>query len=183
MSTISSFIASMARMPSARRFAAALLAGTVTLVGCHNTPVDTSDYAQGPAPLRERSPADACCDSYEDCLTGGHIFEMYCAGCHNARMLAERPFANYKAIAAHMRSRANLTGKEYAKLLAWMRRWYDVPPPHPPVEPSPKRFIYSQPISELEPKAPTTGSNRPEDVPPPPGTPSKKPDAAGEKQP
>ncbi len=32
------------------------------------------------------------------------------------------------------------------------RRWHDVPPPTPPVEPSPKRFYFPQPISELQPK-------------------------------
>jgi hypothetical protein len=99
---------------------------------------------------------------------------MYCTGCHNYRMLAERPLANYKVVAAHMRSRANLTGKEYAKLVAWMRRWYDVPPPHPPVELSPKRFIYSQPISELQPKAPAADAKGPEDIPPPPAMPNDK---------
>jgi hypothetical protein len=53
-----------------------------------------------------------------------------------------------------MRVRANLTGKEYAKLMEFLRRWHDVPPPNPPVEPSPKRFFYSQPIAELRPQEP-----------------------------
>ena len=51
---------------------------------------------------------------------------MYCSSCHNARSLAERPFAHYQNVAAHMRVRANLTGKEYAKVLEFMRRWRDV---------------------------------------------------------
>ena len=118
------------------------------LAGCVNTPVDTSDYARGPAPLRIPSPArQSCC--YEDSLTGGQIFAMYCIYCHNAPPLAERPFSNFKNVAAHMRVRANLTGKEYAKLVEFMRRWHDVPPPEGPLEPGPKRFIFSQPIAEL----------------------------------
>jgi hypothetical protein len=129
--------------------------GLAFVLGCHNTPADTSDYARGPTPLRTPSPAregeEGCC--YESSLTGGHIFEMYCGACHNARSLAERPFSNYQNVAAHMRVRANLTGEEYAKLMAWLRRWHDVPPPNPPLEPSPKRFIFAQPIPELRDQA------------------------------
>ena len=54
---------------------------------------------------------------------------MYCSYCHNAPSLAERPFSNFRNVAAHMRVRANLTGKEYAKLMEFLRRWNDVPPP------------------------------------------------------
>ena len=53
-----------------------------------------------------------------------------------------------------MRVRANLTGKEYAKLEEFLRRWNDIPPPNPPVEPSPKRLIFSQPINELREEKP-----------------------------
>src|SRR5262249_47715439 len=97
---------------------------SLVAAGCYNTPVDTSEYARGPAPLRMPSPekeAEAC-DSYEDSLTGGQVFTMYCSYCHNAPSLAERPFSNFKNVAAHMRVRANLTGKEYAKLLEFLRR-------------------------------------------------------------
>src|SRR4029077_20199446 len=90
--------------------------------------------------------------------TGGQVFDMYCSYCHNAPALSERPFANFKNVAAHMRVRANLTGKEYAKLLEFLQRWHDVPPGHPPIEPSPKRFIYAQPIAELRPQTPAQGS-------------------------
>ena len=142
------------------------LAGCVSMgalllsLGCYHTPIDTSDFARGPAPLRMPSPAQdgKNCDCYEDALTGGHIFEMYCGYCHNARSLAERPFSNYKNVAQHMRVRANLTGEEYAKLMVFLRRWADVPPPTPPVEPSPKRFFFSQPISELRPQTPPQGA-------------------------
>ena len=123
------------------------------LAGCLNTPVDTSDYVQGPAPRRIPSPAKASC-CYEDSLTGGEIFAMYCYYCHNAPPLAERPFSNFKNVAAHMRVRANLTGKEYAKLMEFLRRWHDIPPPEGPLDPSPKRFIFSQPITELRKQPP-----------------------------
>jgi hypothetical protein len=132
-----------------------VLTGLLATTGCYHTPIETSEYAQGPAPLRMPSPAkeaEAC--SYEDSLTGGEIFAMYCNYCHNAPSLAERPFSNFRNVASHMRDRANLTGKEYAKLMEFLRRWHDVPPPTPPVEPSPKRFIFSQPIPELREKTP-----------------------------
>jgi hypothetical protein len=79
---------------------------------------------------------------------------MYCSYCHNAPSLAERPYAQFRNVAAHMRVRANLTGKEYAKLMDWLRRWHDVPPPSPPDEQSPKRFVFDQPLQELRPQEP-----------------------------
>jgi hypothetical protein len=121
--------------------------------GCYNTPVDTSEFAQGPAPLRRPSPArEGDCDCYEDSLTGGQVFSMYCGYCHNAPSLAERPFSQYRNVAAHMRVRANLTGKEYAKLMEFLRRWNDVPPPTPPAAPAPTRLTFPQPLSELRPQ-------------------------------
>jgi hypothetical protein len=146
-----------------------VLAGMILVsTGCYNTAIDTSDYARGPAPLRVQSPAREAqaCQSYEDSLTGGQIFAMYCSYCHNAPSLAERPYSQFKTIAAHMRVRANLTGKEYAKLMEFLRRWNDVPPPHPPVEPSPKRLTFSQPIAELREEA-----NAPKNAPPQPPQP------------
>lgn len=151
-------------------------AGVLAAVGCYNTPVDTSEYAHGPAPLRMPSPEKpGACDSYEDSLTGGQVFEMYCSYCHNAPALAERPFANFRNVAAHMRVRANLTGKEYAKVLEFLRRWHDVPPGHPPVQESPaKRMMFSQPISELRPQTPTPGT-APKLPPPQPPMPEQAP--------
>ena len=83
-----------------------------------------------PSPAKEAEP----CKTYEDSLTGGQVFAMYCSYCHNAPSLAENPYAQFRNIAAHMRVRANLTGKEYAKLMEFLRRWNDVPPPTAPVE-------------------------------------------------
>jgi hypothetical protein len=128
------------------------LVATVGLagLGCYSTPVNNSDYAKGPAPLRTPSPAretTAC--SYEDSLTGGQVFSMYCSYCHNAPALSERPFANFRNVAAHMRVLANLTGKEEAKVLEFLQRWHDVPPSPAPVAPPPKLLTFSQPISEL----------------------------------
>ena len=48
-----------------------------------------------------------------------------------------------------MRVRALMTGEEQAKIEAFFRRWHDIPPASGPVEPSPKRQIFSQPIPEL----------------------------------
>ncbi len=141
-----------------RRTCAAAVSGSALLVGllllgCNNIPVSdyTSEQATGPVPLREPSPAKADPVSYEDSLTGGDVFRMYCQYCHQARAIAERPFSHYKNVAAHMRVRANLTAKEYAALQAWLQRMHDVPPgDSPPVAPSPKRLIFTQPIQELK---------------------------------
>ena len=138
-------------MTSRRCVAAALvLVAPLATIGCFSTTPDYSGLAQGPAPLRIPSPerTAAASDSYEDSLTGGQVFTMYCAQCHNPRPLAERPFSNFKNVAVHMRVRANLTGKEYAKLVEFLHRFHDVPPPTPPPPSSPKRFIFSQPIAE-----------------------------------
>ena len=145
------------------------LAGALA-AGCYHTPINTADSEPGPAPLRAPPPgADGeVCDCYEDSLTGGQIFQMYCGYCHSAPTLAERPFSNYQNVAAHMRVRANLTGKEYAKLVAWLRRWHDVPGPERHEAPSPKRFFFSQPISELRDKQPATAPDLP--AGPRPGT-------------
>ena len=127
-----------------------IAAGTASLVGCSNTAISV---AKRPAPLREPAPEVAdenSSGSYEDGLTGGQVFDMYCNQCHNPRPIAERPFANFKNVAAHMRVRADLTGKEYAKLMEFFRRFHDVPDPNPPDEPPPKRFIFNQPIPELQ---------------------------------
>jgi hypothetical protein len=124
-----------------------LLAGFVgfPLLGCQHTPIDLS---QGPASLRIPRPGKEG-ESFEDSLIGGEVFAMYCNQCHNARALAERPFSNYENVAAHMRVRSCLTGVEHQKLLEFLRRMHDVPAPTPPVEPSPKRLIFSQPIAQL----------------------------------
>jgi hypothetical protein len=133
--------------------AALWLGVSVFAVGCYHTPVDQSEFATGPAPMRMPSPAKALNNgSYEDSLTGGEVFSMYCGYCHNAPTLAERPFSNFQNVALHMRNRANLTGKEYAKLIEFMKRWNDIPPAHGPIEPSPKNFVFSQPIQELKEK-------------------------------
>jgi hypothetical protein len=138
-----------------------ILSGLLTVVGCYNSPIDRSEYSHGPAPLRMPSPAKEGACSYEDSLDGHRVFDLYCAGCHNARTLAERPFSNYQNVAQHMRVRANLTGKEYAKLIDWMRRWNDVPPPVQNVEQAPRRFIFSQPIAEMRDQKNKTGTDLP----------------------
>lgn len=130
--------------------AALLIAVPLAALGCYNTFPDYSEAASGPTPLRGPSPKRVAeADTFENSLTGGEIYSMYCAECHNYRPLSERSFSNFKNVAQHMRVRANLTGKEYAKLVEFMHRWHDVPPPTPPVSPSPKRTIFAQPINEL----------------------------------
>ena len=132
--------------------------GVLAMPGCWHTPIDVSEYARGPAPLRMPSPAKEgqACGCYEDSLTGGQIFTMYCSFCHNAPALAERNFANFRNVATHMRVRANLTGKEFAKLMEFLRRWNDIPPPEQREAPSPKRFFFGQPIPELRQRQPKT---------------------------
>jgi hypothetical protein len=151
---------------------ALVLGAFLAAAGCYTTPTWLSEYERGPAPLRMPSPArEAECASYEDSLTGGQVFTMYCSYCHNAPSLAERPFSQFRNVAAHMRVRANLTGKEYEKLMEFLRRWNDVPPPTPPVTPAPSRLIFSQPINELREEAPPAGEapkNPPPDAKPRP---------------
>jgi hypothetical protein len=140
-----------------RRLAGSILVLGSFLVGagCYNTPSLPSESAQSPAPLRMPPPEkEAECGSYEDSLTGGQVFSMYCSYCHNAPNLSERSYSQFRNVAAHMRVRANLTGKEYAKLQEFLRRWNDVPGPQGVPEPSPKHLIFSQPISELRPQPP-----------------------------
>jgi hypothetical protein len=125
----------------------------------HAKPVaDRAGLYQGPAPLRlpAQEPEADCRERYEDSLTGGKVFSMYCGYCHSAPTLAERPFSSYQNAAAHMRDRANLTGKEYAKLMEFLRRYHDVPAPEDRAEPGPKQFIFSQPIAELREGQPKT---------------------------
>jgi hypothetical protein len=137
--------------------------------GCQSTPINLS---QGPASLRMPRPGQDGA-TFEDSLTGGEVFAMYCNQCHNARALGERPFVNYQNVAAHMRVRANITGVEYAKLLEFLRRWHDIPAPTPPIEEpsSPKRLIFSQPIAELReeiaPRAQPAAGAQPQPAPAP----------------
>jgi hypothetical protein len=108
---------------------------------------------------------------------GGRTFiaEIYCGSCHNARPISERPFSNYQVAVAHMRDQAYLTGKQYHQIILFLRRADNVGPPTPAVEPSPKRFISSQPISELKEQSPATDS-----APPPTGPgPWQPPDPVG----
>lgn len=159
---------SLARASGLYRLTLGSLAVAVALIGCRTTePVTHVGDPHAAGAISDGSDAagtDACPpERYEDQLTGGRVFQMYCGACHNARALGERPFASYENATNHMRVRANLTGEEYRKLMVFLRYWHDVPPQTPPNEPSPKRFIFSQPISELrpEPAAP------PQDVVPP----------------
>jgi hypothetical protein len=115
--------------------------------GCFTPPVDVS---QAPASLRFRvRKGEEQSGRWEDEVTGGELFSMYCGYCHNARAIGERPFSNYQNVLAHMRVRALMTGEEQAKIEAFFRRWHDVPPASGPIEPGPKRQIFSQPIPEL----------------------------------
>jgi hypothetical protein len=86
---------------------------------------------------------------------------MYCGYCHFPRSLAERPLANYRTAAAHMRVVADLTGKEHAKLMEYLRRFHDVPPPEQKETPAPIRFFFSQPINELRQQQPKTAPDLP----------------------
>jgi hypothetical protein len=164
----------------------ALLLAAAIVLGCELAPLRTGDRISSTSTFRGGSqevrlageivsgelsdPATSRCTEpwrYEDSLTGGHIFQMYCGACHNARALGERPFASYENATNHMRVRANLTGEEYRKLMVFLRYWHVIPPQTRPVEPSPKRFIFSQPISELRPDKPSPQAEVPQSEPGP----------------
>jgi len=150
-----------------------LLTVALPILGCYNPPVDVS---QAPAPFRFRlKKGEELSGKWEDEVTGGQLFSMYCGYCHNARAIGERPFSNYQNVVAHMRVRALMTGEEQAKIEAFFRRWHDVPPASGPIEASPKRQIFSQPIPELREesqaadKAAAKAKAAEEAAPPPPG--------------
>ena len=92
------------------------------------------------------------CVKYDEITHGGQLFKQYCGSCHNARALGERPFSNYEVAFAHMRRHAYLTGDEYRRLIHFLRRWHDLGPATPDIEPAPKRMFFSQPIAELRPQ-------------------------------
>ena len=116
--------------------------------GCYNPPVDVS---QTPAPFRFRAPKGEELSGNWSKTRSPAASSSRCTAaiCHNARAIGERPFSNYQNVLAHMRVRALMTGEEQAKIEAFFRRWHDVPPASGPIEPSPKRQIFSQPIPEL----------------------------------
>ncbi len=166
-----------------------LLFLAAVIAGCHapsalpkdsvrGTRVASPEFVNGPAPLRTPSPAQSIgSERFEDSLTGGEVYQMYCASCHNRRPMFERPFASYQNVAAHMRTRANLSGKEYEKLVAWMRRVQDAPLPRPDTEASPKRPVFSQPIPELRGEA-ASPAPAPAAAPLPAAAPAPAPAAA-----
>jgi hypothetical protein len=119
------------------------------VIGCQTPSAHTTsrDYAQRGVPVDPPLPTGHEFD--DPAMVGGRLFKLYCASCHNARPLSERPFSNYEVAVAHMRDQAYLTGKEYRQIIHFLRRWHDVGPATPDIEPSPKRLTFSQPISEL----------------------------------
>jgi hypothetical protein len=144
-----------------------LIAGAVAIVaGCQTPSPHTisRNYTK-----REGIPVDPpriLEPAQDDCAAGGRLFKQYCGSCHNARPLGERPFSNYHVALTHMRDQAYLTGKEYRQLMYFLRRWDNVGPPTPPVEPSPKRLVFAQPIAELRGQA---AASSPPAAPPPTG--------------
>jgi|SRR5579864_13711 len=144
-------------------WAPGIIAAAVAFVcGCETPSAHTAsrNYGlRGEVPVDPPGPQTAShCD---DCVTGGRLFKLYCGSCHNARPLGERAFSNNEVAVAHMRDQAYLTGKEYRQIIHFLRKWHDIGPPTPPVGPSPKRFIFSQPISELREESPETDSALP----------------------
>lgn len=137
-----------------------VLVGLLAVVGCHDLQHALTSSQPVPAPL-QREPFVTAADiphdkTYDEAVGGGHLFDRHCATCHNPRPLAERPFFSYAPIVTHMRTVANLTGEEQRKIMVFLEKWHGMPPPHPPTEPTPKRFFYSQPIPELRQQQPKT---------------------------
>jgi hypothetical protein len=144
--------------------AAVLLGGLTVLHGCYHTPIDTGEKSPAPlqaAPGEQEHAQGHAHGNYEDSLTGKQVFTMYCGYCHFARSLAERPLANYRTAAAHMRVVADLTGKEHAKLMEYLRRWHDIPSPGQRETLAPNQHIFAQPINELRQQQPKTAPDLP----------------------
>jgi mono/diheme cytochrome c family protein len=163
---------------TARGVLAIVVAATIAALlsfagGCETPSAQTTSRNFG---LRGDLPVDppgSDSEAEDDCAEGGRLWKQYCGSCHNARPLGERPFSNYHVAIAHMRDQAYLTGKEYRQIVAFVRRWHDVGPATPAVDPSPKRFHFSQPVSELRGEAPPVT-----DAPPPAGPGPWQPPAA-----
>jgi hypothetical protein len=134
---------------------AAAVAFTLSLAsGCETPSAHTTSRnfsLRGDLPIDPPGPMPT---GEDECAEGGRLWKQYCGSCHNARPLGERPFSNYHVAVAHMRDQAYLTGKEYRQIIAFLRRWQDVGPATPPVNSSPKRFEFSQPVSELRGETP-----------------------------
>ena len=149
-----------------------LLAGMVSVVGAGCWVTQSAHTFSRNYGYREGIPVDPPdgCAEDRDVLEGGRLYKLYCGYCHNARPLSERPFSNNEVTLAHMREQAYLTGREHRQILHFMRRWHDLGPPTPDVEPSPKRFFYAEPINELrqetEAAGPRPGDGQ-ADAPPP----------------
>jgi hypothetical protein len=136
---------------STRGAAAVLLVCCATISGGCETPsahTFSRDYSLRPD-LNVDPPSGHENSEEQDCIEGGRLYKYYCGSCHNARPLSERPFSNYQVAITHMRGQAYLTGEEYRQIIMFVRRWHELGPPTPDVKPSPKRMIFSQPISEL----------------------------------
>ena len=129
----------------------AIIVTVVLIFGCG---VDSSHtYSRNYALTRTPVDPPKKRGKFDECTTGGELFRLYCSSCHNGRPLGERNFRASEAAMSHMRTQAYLTGEEYRKLMHFLRRWHNLGPPIPEVEPSPKRFFYSQPIAELKPNS------------------------------
>jgi hypothetical protein len=175
--------------PSRPAIVAVLFALAIALAGgCETPSPHTFSRNYG---LRPDAPVDPpgtppCAPAADDCANGGRLFKLYCGSCHNARPLGERPFSNYQVAIAHMRDQAYLTGKEYRQIIMFLRRWDNVGPPTPAVEPSPKRLIFSQPAGEPPGAKAEAGAAADPAPPPPPDAsagPWPKPAAAPAPQP
>jgi hypothetical protein len=130
--------------------AAALLAASLAILGgCETPSPHTINRNVTLRPDLPGDPPEMSESEKQDCIQGGQLYKYYCGSCHNARPLGERPFSNYHVAVTHMRGQAYLTGEEYRQILVFLRRWQDVGPSTPPVKPSPKRMVFSQPIAEL----------------------------------
>src|SRR5262245_40958583 len=91
----------------AATWALGLAAACAALAGCWSAPSGNTasrNYSQGEFPVDPPGRGGGC--QFDDVTSGGRLFKLYCASCHNARPLAERPFANYEVALAHMRKHA-----------------------------------------------------------------------------
>jgi hypothetical protein len=160
--------------PHGRGIAAIVFCAMITVGGCETPSPHTISRNYS---LRQDLPVDPPGDGEtadQDCIEGGRLYKYYCGSCHNARPLGERPFSNYHVAVSHMRDQAYLTGKEYRQIIMFLRRWQDLGPTTKPVEPSPKRMFFSQPIAEL--RKESSGGDK---APPPDGAGPFKDPAAG----
>ncbi len=105
------------RAVQAAGFAAAIALSALTLSACSHAsqPARTETSAL-------RSAATLSAPVTESARSGAELWAQTCIRCHNLRSPKTLSDAQWEVAMAHMRVRANLTGEEQRKILAFLKQ-------------------------------------------------------------